>query len=257
MAVTPGGGVAGVAAGQPARIGSIAWLVSGGVDTGRAASVAESLAQSGRTPVIVAIGGIPRLVLGVTDPVRADARAGVARLRGLGLAVVLASGDAQTVTQAVAREAGIGEVHAPLAPEGKAGLVAALRARYGQVAMVGDGINDAPALATADVGIAVGNGTGVAMAAADITLVHGDVGAVGDAIALSRATRRIIWQNLGWAFGYNAVLVPLAAFGILPPIFAALAMAFSSVSVVMNALRLRRFGRSEPSERASSISLSG
>lgn len=248
--VTPGGGVAGVLGDEAVRVGSIAWLASGGIDVQAASALAERLAEHGRTPLGVAVGGILRLVLGVADPIREDARAGVAHLRSLGLAVVLASGDAEAVARAVAAEVGIEEVRAPLAPAGKASLVAALRERYGQVAMVGDGINDAPALAAADVGIAIGSGTGVAMAAADITLVHGDVGAVGDAIALSRATRRIIWQNLGWAFGYNALLVPLAAFGILPPIFAALAMAFSSVSVVMNALRLRRFGRSGPASPA-------
>ncbi len=252
--VTPGGGVAGLLGDEAVRVGSIAWLASAGIDVEAASAAAERMAENGRTPVGVAVGGAVRLVLGVADPIREDARAGVAHLRSLGLAVVLASGDAEAVARAVAAEVGIEEVRAPLRPEDKASLISALRERYGQVAMVGDGINDAPALAAADVGIAIGSGTGVAMAAADITLVHGDVGAVGDAIALSRATRRIIWQNLGWAFGYNAVLVPLAAFGILPPIFAALAMAFSSVSVVMNALRLRRFGRSG---RASPAPLAG
>ena len=129
-----------------------------------------------------------------------------------------------------------------LLPQDKSALVMQLRRERGPVAMVGDGIDEGPALAAADIGIAVASGTGAAMAAADITLVHGGVGAVADAVMLARATRRIIRQNLGWAFGYNLLLVPLAAAGILPPVLAALAMAISSVTVVGNALRLRRFG---------------
>ena len=194
----------------------------------------------------MAVDGEARLVLGIADPLRPDAASGVARLHAEGLVVVVAAGDRAEVAEAIGAEAGVDEVRAGLRPEDKAALVRELHAELGPVAMVGDGINDAPALAVADVGIAVGNGTGVAMATAEITLVHGDIGAVADAIALSRATRRVIWQNLGWAFGYNLVLVPLAAFAVLPPVFAALAMATSSVSVVTNALRLRRFGRGEP-----------
>lgn len=244
VTVSVGGGIVGTVDGKEVRVGSVSWMGAQGVDVSAGAVVAQGLGERGRTPVVIAVEAAVAMVLGVSDPIRDDARAGVAHLRRLGLAVVLASGDTAAVAQTVATEVGIEEVHASLTPQGKAELVAALRTRYGQVAMVGDGINDAPALATADVGIAVGGGTGIAMAAADITLVHGDVGAVGDAISLSRATRRIIGQNLAWAFGYNLVLVPLAAFGILPPILAAFAMALSSVSVVMNALRLRRFGRS-------------
>jgi Cu+-exporting ATPase len=153
---------------------------------------------------------------------------------------VLATGDTPETGAAAASEVGIPEWQAQLRPEDKVALVRGLQAD-GLVAMVGDGVNDAPALATADVGIAIGSGTGVAMAASAITLVHGDVGAVADAIALSRATLRIIRQNLAWAFGYNLALVPLAVAHVLPPVFAALAMATSSVSVVTNALRLRRF----------------
>ncbi len=243
VSVTPGGGIAGRVGATAVLVGSLAWLASGGVDTSTGDAAAGEMAARARTPVGVAADERLLAVLAVADPLRPDAAAGVARLRSLGLAVVVASGDSRAVAEAVGAQVGADEVHAPLRPEDKSALVAGLRQRLGQVAMVGDGINDAPALASADVGIAVGGGTGVAMAAADITLVHGDVGAVADAIALARATRRVIWQNLGWAFGYNLVLVPLAALGIMPPIFAALAMAFSSVSVVTNALRLRRFGR--------------
>ena len=243
VSVTPGGGVAGRVGTTAVLVGSLTWLTSGGVDTAAGDTAAVEMAARARTPVGVAADGRLLAVLAVADPLRPDAAAGVARLRSLGLAVVVASGDARAVAEAVGAEVGADEVHAPLRPEEKSALVTDLRQRFGQVAMVGDGINDAPALAGADVGIAVGSGTGVAMAAADVTLVHGDIGAVADAIALARATRRVIWQNLGWAFGYNLVLVPLAALGVMPPIFAALAMAFSSVSVVTNALRLRRFGR--------------
>ncbi|MHB8295056.1 MAG: heavy metal translocating P-type ATPase [Acidimicrobiales bacterium] len=225
------------------RVGSIAWLAEEGVDVVGALQAAGELGASGETPVGVASGPELVMVMGIADPLRPDAAAGVAYLRSLGLSVVLATGDSEGVANAVAAAVRPDEVRSQLSPAGKAALVEELQGRLGQVAMVGDGINDAPALAAADVGIAVGGGTGAAMAAADITLVHGDVRAVADAIALARATRRIIWQNLGWAFGYNVVLVPLAAVGILPPVLAAVAMASSSVSVVTNALRLKRFGR--------------
>jgi Cu+-exporting ATPase len=158
----------------------------------------------------------------------------------------LATGDLPETAGAIAVEVGITDVRAQLRPADKAALIGELRVAFGPVAMVGDGINDAPALAMADVGIAMASGTGVAMAAADITLVHGDIEAVSLAIALSRATLRNIRQNLAWAFGYNLILVPLAVLAIVPPVGAALAMAFSSVSVVLNALRLRRFAPRTP-----------
>jgi Cu+-exporting ATPase len=203
----------------------------------------EEMAGRARTVVVVAVDGQAQLLLAVADPLRPDSAAGVARLGSLGLRVVLATGDTPRTAAAVAAEAGIAEWHAELRPEDKADLVRRLQSS-GLVAMVGDGVNDAPALAAADIGIAIGTGTGVAMATAAITLVHGDVGAVGDAIALSRATLRIIRQNLAWAFGYNLVLVPLAMLHVIPPVLAALTMAFSSVTVVANSLRLRHFGRS-------------
>jgi len=239
----PGEGVHGHVEGSHVAAGSLRWLAAGGVDVEPGVHLAEQAAAQGQTPIGVALDGRLAAVIAVADPVREDSARGVAHLRALGLHVVLATGDVPQTAQAIAQQVGIDDVRAQLRPQDKAALVAELRRRYGAVAMVGDGINDAPALALADAGIAMASGTGVAMAAADITLVHGDIEAVGAAIALSRATLRTIRQNLGWAFGYNLVLVPLAVADVLPPIAAALAMAFSSVSVVLNALRLRRFGR--------------
>ena len=248
--VVPGAGVEAVVDSKRVRVGSVDWVSEPDSDASRTSTAAQQidalaarLAGQGETPVGVWVDGEVRLLLGIADPLRPDAAAAVAHLRAEGLRVVVATGDRREVAESIGAAAGVDEVHAGLRPEDKAKLVERLREQLGPVAMVGDGINDAPALAVADIGVAVGSGTAVAMAAADITLVHGDVAAVADAIELSRATRRVIWQNLGWAFGYNAVLVPLAAFGILPPMLAAAAMALSSVSVVTNALRLRRFRR--------------
>ncbi len=244
----PGGGVRGRVDGSEVAVGSMRWLAEIGAETGAGTSLADAAAQRARSPFGVAVDGRVAAVISVADPLRPDSARGVERLRALGLHVVLATGDVRASAEAIATEAGIPEVRAELRPQDKAALVRELRAAHGPVAMVGDGINDAPALALADVGIAMASGTGVAMAAADITIVHGDIEAVSLAIALSRATLRTIRQNLAWAFGYNVLLVPLAAVGILPPIWAALAMACSSVSVVLNALRLRRFGN--PAQRS-------
>jgi Cu+-exporting ATPase len=237
----PGNGIRGRVAGLEVAVGSLRWLGELGIDTVEAETLAGAAAQRAWSPFGVAVEGRVEAVIAVADPLRPDSARGVARLRALGLRVVLATGDVPAAAAAIAAEAGITEVRAQLRPAEKAMVVTELRAAYGPVAMVGDGINDAPALALADVGIAMASGTGVAMAAADITIVHGDIEAVSRAIALSRATLTTIRQNLGWAFGYNLILVPLAALGIVPPVGAALAMAFSSVSVVLNALRLRRF----------------
>ncbi|MGO9082315.1 MAG: heavy metal translocating P-type ATPase [Streptosporangiaceae bacterium] len=238
-----GRGVTATASPHRVQAGSLAWLTETGVDTSAAGRLDAGLAEAAQTPVAVAVDGRLGLLLGIADTLRPDSRDSVARLRQLGLEPVLATGDTQAAATATARAAGIGTVHAGLLPQDKSALVARLRRERGPVAMVGDGINDAPALAAADIGIALGTGTGAAMAAADITLVHGGIGAVADAVLLARATRRITRQNLGWAFGYNLILVPLAAAGVLPPVLAAVAMATSSVTVVGNALRLRRFGK--------------
>jgi heavy metal translocating P-type ATPase len=237
----PGRGVTAIVGGQRVQAGSLTWLGQDGVDTSAATRSAADLADAAQTPIAIAVDGHLRLLLGVADTLRPDSPAGVARLRSLGLEPVLATGDVLEAATATAHEAGITNVHAELLPQDKSTLIDQLRRERGPVAMVGDGINDAPALAAADIGIAVASGTGAAMAAADVTLVHGGVGAVADAVMLARSTRKIIRQNLGWAFGYNLLLVPLAAAGILPPVLAAAAMAASSVTVVGNALRLRRF----------------
>jgi Cu+-exporting ATPase len=243
VAAVAGRGVTATAGSRRVQAGSLAWLAETGVDTSAAGRLAGALADAAQTPVAVAVDGRLRLLLGVADALRPDSPQGIARLRGLGLETALATGDTPEAADAAAHAAGIGTVYAGLLPKDKSALVAQLRRERGPVAMVGDGINDAPALAAADIGIAVATGTGAAMAAADITLVHGGIGAVADAVLLARATRKIIRQNLAWAFGYNLVLVPLAATGILPPVLAAVAMATSSVTVVGNALRLRRFGK--------------
>lgn len=236
-----GRGVTATVRGQRVQVGSLGWLEQAGVNTSAADWAAGEPAGAAQTPVAVAVDGRLRLLLRVADALRPDASAGLARLRSIGLEPVLATGDTLEAAAVAARAAGITAVHAQLLPQDKSALVEQLRRDRGPVAMVGDGINDAPALAAADIGIAVASGTGAAMAAADITLVHGGVGAVADAVMLARATLRITRQNLGWAFGYNLFLVPLAAAGILPPVLAALTMATSSVTVVGNALRLRRF----------------
>ncbi|HJR07886.1 MAG TPA: heavy metal translocating P-type ATPase [Pyrinomonadaceae bacterium] len=208
----------------------------------------EALTAAGRTIVYVAVDGALIGVVGVADEIKAESKEAVGALRRLGLEVVMLTGDNRRTAEAVAREVGIERVLAEVLPEGKAAAVRQLQAEGARVAMVGDGINDAPALAQADIGIAIGTGTDVAIEASDITLIRGDLRGVVTAIALSRRTIRVIKQNLFWAFVYNTLGIPLAAGALYPltgwmlsPVVASAAMALSSVSVVANSLRLKRF----------------
>jgi Cu+-exporting ATPase len=197
--------------------------------------------QQGRTAVLAAWDGEVRGLLVVADTVKPTSAEAVEALETLGLRPVLLTGDNEATARAVAAQVGIDEVIAEVLPADKADVVKRLQAEGRVVAMVGDGVNDAPALAQADLGLAIGTGTDVAIEASDLTLVSGDLRAAADAIRLSRRTLRTIKQNLGWAFGYNVAAIPIAAAGLLNPVLAGAAMAFSSVSVVANALRLRRF----------------
>ena len=217
------------------------------IKLGTLAGEADSLGREGRTVVFVAVDGRPVGLLGVADPIKKSTPAAVAGLHKEGIRVVMLTGDSRATAEAVARRLGIDEVVAEVLPDAKAAVVAKLQGEGRVVAMAGDGINDAPALARAQVGIAMGTGTDVAIESAGVTLVNGDLTGIVRARVLSRATMRNIKQNLFWAFGYNALGVPIAAgvlypvFGVLlSPIVAAAAMSFSSVSVIGNALRLRR-----------------
>jgi P-type Cu+ transporter len=201
----------------------------------------ERAEQGGHTAVLAGWDGQARAALVVSDTVKPSSRRAVSELRRLGLRPILLTGDNERTARAVAQQVGIDEVLAEVLPGDKAAVVQRLQAEGRVVAMVGDGVNDAPALAQADLGLALGTGTDVAIEASDLTLVSGDLGVAVDAIRLSRATLRTIKQNLAWAFGYNLGALPLAAAGLLNPIVAAAAMALSSLSVVGNALRLRRF----------------
>ncbi|MFD4321992.1 heavy metal translocating P-type ATPase [Streptomyces sp. NPDC058548] len=228
----PGLGVRGSVDGHLVLVGRAALLTAEGVDV-----------PAGAEPgaVHVAWDGVARGTLTVADTVKDTSAEAVARLRGLGLRPVLLTGDHKAVAEAVAAEVGIDEVIAEVLPEEKAEVVRRLQAEGRTVAMVGDGVNDAAALATADLGLAMGTGTDAAIEASDLTLVRGDLRVAADAIRLARRTLATIKGNLGWAFGYNVAALPLAAAGLLNPMIAGLAMAFSSVFVVSNSLRLRRF----------------
>jgi Cu+-exporting ATPase len=257
-----GRGIKALVNGREVLAGNAALLKSEGIAGDGILREGEDLSASGKTPMFVAVDGEPVGLVAVADTIKDESRAAVERLHGMGLKVAMLTGDNHRTAEAIARELGIDRVLSEVLPEDKVGEVKKLQAEGEVVAMVGDGINDAPALAKADVGIAIGTGTDVAMEAADLTLISGDVRGVARAIKLSKATIRNIKQNLFWAFAYNVALIPVAAgvlypffsggtvpevlqpvlgeYGFLNPILAAAAMALSSVTVVSNALRLRR-----------------
>ncbi len=242
----PGEGVSAVVEGRAVSVGNAKLLARMGIDGAAMGEQAARLRRDGHTAVLAAIDGRPAGVLGVRDPVKATTPSAIAALHDAGVRIVMLTGDNRVTAEAVARQIGIDEVHADVSPAEKHDVVASLQAGGAIVAMAGDGINDAPALARADVGIAMGTGTDIAMESAGVTLVRGDLSGIAEARALSRATMRNIRQNLFFAFVYNAAGVPVAAgalypaFGILlNPMLAAAAMSLSSVSVIANALRLR------------------
>lgn len=236
----PGHGIAAVVEGRRVLAGTRRLMAREGVDAGTALDGMTALEEAGKTVLLLAVDGQYAGMLAVSDQVKDSSRQAVARLKELGLRVVMITGDNERTAKSIAAEVGIDEVLAEVLPEGKAAEVKRLQEQGRKVAMVGDGINDAPALAMADVGIAIGTGTDVAMEAADVTLMRGDLEGVPDAILMSKRTMRNIKQNLFWALAYNSIGIPAAAAGFLAPWLAGAAMALSSVSVVLNALRLQR-----------------
>lgn len=236
-----GGGVSAVVTEHKILIGNQAFLAKQGIDTSGAEDSRVKLEAEARTVVLMAIDGKLAGIFGIMDTLKENSSKAVSELHRLGLKVAMLTGDNQATAEAIAKQAGIDEVFANLLPRDKVKQIAALQAEGRKVAMVGDGINDAPALAQADVGIAIGTGTDVAIATAQIVSISGDLMAVPLAIRLSRKTLATIKQNLFWAFFYNVILIPAAAAGLLNPMLAAGAMSFSSIFVVTNSLRLKRF----------------
>ncbi|MCS9525497.1 copper-translocating P-type ATPase, partial [Pseudomonas aeruginosa] len=243
-----GMGVRATVDGARVEVGADRFMRELGLDVGSFARTAERLGNEGKSPLYAAIDGRLAAIIAVADPIKSSTPAAIAALHQLGLKVAMITGDNARTAQAIAKQLGIDEVVAEVLPEGKVEAVRRVKASHGQIAYVGDGINDAPAMAEADVGLAIGTGTDVAVESADVVLMSGNLQGVPNAIALSKATIGNIRQNLFWAFGYNTALIPVAAgvlypaYGVLlSPIFAAGAMALSSVFVLGNALRLRRF----------------
>ncbi len=236
----PGFGIKAVVEGKQLLIGTRRLMEQHEVNAKAAYEPMSRLEEAGKTAMLVAIDGRYAGMVAVADTIKDTSKAAVSRLKEMGIQVIMITGDNERTAKAIAAQVGIDHVRAEVLPEGKAEEVKKLQAQGKKVAMVGDGINDAPALATADVGMAIGTGTDVAMEAADVTLMRGDLSSIPEAIYMSRKTMRNIKQNLFWALGYNSLGIPIAAIGLLAPWVAGAAMALSSVSVVLNALRLQR-----------------
>jgi Cu+-exporting ATPase len=256
-----GKGVQGELDGKPIRLGNRRWLEDQGVALGDLADSARSITEEAGTPLFLALGTEALGVIGVADAIKPDSRAAIQRLHKAGIKVMMVTGDVDATAKAIAKKAGIYDYRAEVLPEDKAEVVSEMRGKGYKVAMVGDGINDAPALAAADVGFAIGTGTDVAIESAGITLMRGSLHGVPDAIEISRATVKNIHQNLFGAFVYNTMGIPVAAgllypvWGILmSPILAGAAMSLSSVTVVSNANRLRLFRTSHRPEQNDSNS---
>ena len=236
----PGHGVQATVSGQGVIVGTRKLMKQYGIDIQSILPMMERLEGEGKTAMVAAVNGQYAGLVAVADTIKETSKEAISRLQGMGITVMMMTGDNERTAQTIGKEIGVDAVIAEVLPEGKAEEVKKLQQQGKKVAMVGDGINDAPALAIADIGMAIGTGTDVAMEAADITLIRGDLNSIADAILMSRKTMRNIKQNLFWAFAYNVIGIPIAALGLLAPWVAGAAMAFSSVSVVLNALRLQR-----------------
>jgi Cu+-exporting ATPase len=239
--------------GRQIIVGADRYLRSEGIDYSTLEQAADEIAKRGETPLYAAIDGKVLAAIGVSDPIKPGTPAAIAAMHDLGLKVAMITGDNRATAAAIAGRLGIDHVVAEVLPDGKVATLKELRGAHGAIAFVGDGINDAPALAEADTGIAIGSGTDVAIEAADVVLMSGDLAGVVNALSISAATMRNIRQNLFWAFAYNTALIPIAAGVLYPlwgtllsPMLAAGAMALSSVFVLSNALRLRRVAPALP-----------
>ena len=233
-----GRGISAVIDGYELLLGNEAWMLEQATDIENLLQAAGVFAEQGKTPVFMAINGIEAAVIGIADNPRPQAVQAIARLHRLGIKTLMLTGDTEKTARYIAGKVGIKNVVADASPADKLAIIQQLQNNGKQVGMIGDGINDAPALAAANVGFAIGCGTDIAIESADLTLVQGDITKVTDAIELSSDTIKVIKQNLFWAFGYNTIAIPVAALGKLNPMIASAAMALSSVSVVLNSLRL-------------------